>query len=344
MYTMFQFGIIMLGLVGLWFGSDYAVEAARSVARKLGVSDLVIGLTVTSIGTSLPEIFTNVIAALNTAEGVDSSGIAVGNIIGSDLAQITLLLGIAGYIATLTIPRKALKRDGTMLFTAALLMFATALDGYVSRIEGVLLVAAYLAYLAYLFHHEHRKSVKDKVKRDYNVVADVAKSMVGLVVVVVSADAVVSNGVSIAMQYGVAASVIGLFVGLGTSIPELTVSLKAISKKAGKLSLGNLIDNAIKYTRPKGHVRAGAEVVDGRARLWVADDGPGLASDELETVFDRFHRGRAAADGEVSGSGLGLAIVRAVAAAHGGRAWAEPCEVGSRFVIELPLEGPTYTT
>ncbi len=242
---MLEYVLIAAGLVGLWLGSDYAVEAAREVASKLGVSDLVVGLTVTSIGTSLPEILTNVMAGFSTAAGVDASGIAVGNIIGSELAQITLLLGLVGFIATLTIPRDSLKRDGRMLFMAVLLMYATAFDGYVSRLEGVFLVLCYVAYLGFVFHQENRASRRRGVKRDYNILVDLVKTFIGLVVVVYSANLVVSNGVEAATELGIAASIVGLFVGLGTSIPELSVSLRAISKKAGTLSLGNLIGSNI---------------------------------------------------------------------------------------------------
>lgn len=241
---------ILAGLVGLWWGSDFAVEAARSIAKKLRVSDLIIGLTITSIGTSLPEISTNVIAGLSTRAGVDASGIAVGNIIGSNLGQITLLLGIAGLMATLTIPRRSLRRDGMMLFMAIVLMYITAVDGFVSRAEGGLLVIAYLGYLLLILDQERLKTRNSRHRRkaggrDYAITRDSIKTLVGLIVVVYSAQLVVEKGVSAALSYGIEESVIGLFVGLGTSIPELTVSIRAIAKHAGELSLGNLIGSNI---------------------------------------------------------------------------------------------------
>ncbi|GAF83076.1 unnamed protein product, partial [marine sediment metagenome] len=90
---MIEAGFIVLGLMGLLWGSDYAVNAAREIARKLRISELIVGLTIVSIGTSLPEISTNLLAGFSTLSGVDASGIAVGNIIGSELSQITILLG-----------------------------------------------------------------------------------------------------------------------------------------------------------------------------------------------------------------------------------------------------------
>lgn len=130
------------------------MEAARRIAVKLRVSDLIIGLTITSIGTSLPEISTNIMAGFSTLAEKDASGIAVGNIIGSDLIQITLLLGIMGFLATLTIPMRSLKRDGFMLFLSLMLMYITAVDGYVSQGEGILLVLVYIVYIIYLLNGE----------------------------------------------------------------------------------------------------------------------------------------------------------------------------------------------
>ncbi len=238
--------LIILGLFGLTWGSDFAVEAARMMAKKLRVSELTIGLTITSIGTSFPEIFTNVMSAISTRRGLDASGIAVGNIIGSDLAQITLLLGITGFIATLTMPKKALRRDGFMLFIALIFMYLVCVDGIVTMGEGFLLILTYIIYLIYLITQEKIVSTEDDGgKRDFNVFWDVSKVVVGLIVIIFAADLLVTNGVLFARDWGFSNSVIGLFVGLGTSLPELSVALRAISKKAGELSLGNLIGSNI---------------------------------------------------------------------------------------------------
>ncbi len=237
---------LILGLIGLWWGSDFAVEAARRIAVKLRVSDLIIGLTITSIGTSLPEISTNIMAGFSTLAEKDASGIAVGNIIGSDLVQITLLLGIVGFLATLTIPMRSLKRDGFMLFLSLMLMYITAVDGYVSQGEGILLVLVYVVYIIYLLNGERvLGNRKTESKRNYRIGVDLVKTFIGLVVVVVGAYLIVENGVVIALQMRIDESIIGIFVGLGTSIPELTVSLRAIKKGAGELSLGNLIGSNI---------------------------------------------------------------------------------------------------
>ncbi len=239
-------GFIILGLLGLWFGSDIVVDNARDIAKSLGVSELIVGLTITSIGTSLPEISTNLAAGFSTAAGKDASGLAVGNIIGSELSQITIILGIAGFMATLTTTKRSLKRDGIMMFMAILLMYLACIDTYVSRGEGMFLVLIYLTYIALLLAQERvwgkfKTSREPKKKMLWRVVL----ILVGILVVIVSANAIVDNGVLLAEKLSITESLIGLFIGFGTSIPELSVAVKAVSKKAGSLSLGNLMGSNI---------------------------------------------------------------------------------------------------
>lgn len=239
-------GIIILGLLGLWFGSDIVVDNARDIAKRLGVSELIVGLTITSIGTSLPEISTNLAAGFSTAAGRDASGLAVGNIIGSELSQITLILGIAGFMATLTTTKRSLKRDGIMMFMALLVMYMVCSDTYVSRGEGIFLVLIYLTYIALLLIQERvwgKFRASKELKR--NILWKLVLILVGVLVVIYSADAIVDNGVVLAEKVDITESLIGLFIGLGTSIPELSVSVKALSKKAGSLSLGNLMGSNI---------------------------------------------------------------------------------------------------
>jgi cation:H+ antiporter len=227
---------VFLGVLGLWFGSDLTVSAAKNI----------VGLTIASIGTSLPEIFTNVMAGFSILQGVDASGIAVGNIIGSDLGQITLMLGIVGMFATLHITRRSLRRDGTMMLVALALMFLASVDGYVSRFEGVTLVSVYVIYLGVLLRQEKLlEKVRSHKKGRGNIPLEALKCFTGIAIVIYAADLVVGNGVSVAVEMGVSNSLIGIFVGLGTSIPELSVSVKAIMRNAGYLSLGNLIGSNI---------------------------------------------------------------------------------------------------
>ncbi len=236
--------LMALGLVGLAAGADLVVRRALAIASRLRIPTFVAGLTITSVGTSLPEISTNIAVALDVRAGLPSSGLAIGNVVGSCLSQITLLLGLVATFATLQTTPRALRRDGAMLFVSALAMFVACLDGVLSRWEGALLVFAWLLYLGWLLWAE-REAPEPAAARTQGLLRDAVGLAVGLILVVFCAGLVVDHAVRIAEALGVSPGIIGLLVGLGTGLPELTVSLKAIREQAGQLSLGNLIGSNI---------------------------------------------------------------------------------------------------
>lgn len=234
-----------LGLLGLWFGSDIVVSAARKFAKALNISELVIGLTVVSVGTTLPEIATTMAAGVSGRMGIDASGIAIGDIIGSNMANITFILGICGLFVTFAITKKALARDGIVMLAAILAMFLAFMDLKITKQEGVALIFLYMLYFFYLGKQE---GVFLKFARKENklpILGNVLLIMTGVAVLVFSSGLVVKNGVALSGVFGVNEFIVGLFVGLGTSLPELTVSLAAVLRGAGSLSLGNLIGSSI---------------------------------------------------------------------------------------------------
>jgi cation:H+ antiporter len=228
----------------LVLASGYAVDAAQRLAKRIGVSEMAIGLTIAAVGTSLPEIMTNVMSGLRTRAGVDASGIAVGNIIGADMAKITLVLGLTGFISIYVVPMKSLRRDGLMALAAWSAMFLAASDGSVTAAEGLLLVAFYVAYIAYLLSGE-RVFGSSKTAGPAGIAADAAKAVAALAVVVYSADYIVAYAIDAAAGMNLSESLVGIFLGLGTSLPELAVSSRAMLKRASDLSLGNLIGSCI---------------------------------------------------------------------------------------------------
>lgn len=245
---MLELFLVVLGIAGLAIGSGYVVRGALAIAQRLGLSPLVVGLTITSIGTSLPEIATNIAVGADILSGVPASGIAVGNVIGSCLSQITLLLAVAGLVGTLTCPRRSLRRDGAMLVIALLAMFACSIDGTISRFEGGLLVSAYAVYLVVVVVLERQWAdvdAQEPAGDDLSLGRAVGLLAIGLVIVTASADLAVENAVAVARAMGVGASLIGLGVGFGTGLPELTVSLRAMNAQSGTLGLGNLIGSNI---------------------------------------------------------------------------------------------------
>ena len=234
--------LILLGVAGVLVGSDVSIAAAIRLARRFGVPPLLIGLTLTSIGTSLPEIATNVAAGMSSRAGADASGLMVGNIIGSCLSQVTLLLGLVGLTATLPRPKSFL-RDGVMMMLAAGLMLAVCFDGVARPIEGVVLMAVYFAYLVVLIRGTPREDAKEE--EGGNLLRDLAAVFGGLMVVVFCADLVIDQAIALAQALGTPDVVIGLILGLGTGIPELTVAIQAARKGSTDLGLGNLIGSNI---------------------------------------------------------------------------------------------------
>ncbi len=241
---MFEWVILIASLAGLLIGSGIVIEGAQRIARALQINELIIGLTVISIGTSLPEIATTIAAAFERIMGIETSGIVIGNIIGSNISNITLILGIVGFFAILKIGRKSLKRDGTMLITAMVLFTIAAIDGLITKAEGAFLIVLNIFYLLYLSKTE---KIVEKVKTNHskNPLIDFIMILVGIAIVIYTSDIVVSQGVLIARTYGVQELTIGLLIGLGTSLPELTVSLIALLKGRSELAIGNIIGSNI---------------------------------------------------------------------------------------------------
>lgn len=252
--------LIIAGLLGLWFGPSIAVPAAQRIARRLHVSELLIGLTVVSIGTSLPEISTSVMSGVKRLGGLETSGIAVGNIIGSEIAQITLALGICGLVTMLYTTRKSLKRDGTMLLVAIFAMIIASFDGFIVRLEGIILMLIYLVYLLYIIKEEKAvvKNGRSKKVKGVNIWKDIGMIAAGIAVLIYASHLVVTNGAHLALQAGIEETIVGVFVGLGTTLPELTIAISGLFLGAKRISIGNLIGSNI--TDPLLSLGAGASL------------------------------------------------------------------------------------
>lgn len=263
--------LLVLGVLGLWFGSDIAVEYARKIADSLHISTLIVGLTVTSIGTSLGEITTNVVAGLHRLEGMDTSGIAIGTIIGSNISLITFVLGFCGLFTVYYLKRKksSMRRDWYMLFFALGLMFLFAFDDQkIDKVEGATLIIAYLGYIFLVFRQEkvfskvaNGKNNKDRLK----MIFDLLLVFIGVIGVIYSANIVIDNGIVIANIFKIDPEIIGLLIGFSSSLPELTISMHSILRGSHGLSLGNLIGGSI--TDPTISLGAGAII----APVFVTD-------------------------------------------------------------------------
>ncbi len=243
---MAPFVLILIGLAGLIFASEVAVAGARSLATRMGRSQAVVGATVAAIGTSLPEIATNLAVALESGPS-DGSGLAVGNIVGSCLSQATLLLGTTAIIAPLQLDLRALRREGGMAVAALMLMALTAADGLTARWEGLTLMACYAAYLVHAWRTgeaSEDKPAPDTEHRD-NPVISLVRAVAGVSLLVLSANLVVDNGIRLAGAFGITESKLGLVLGLTTGLPELAFAVRGALSGVPALALGNLIGSNI---------------------------------------------------------------------------------------------------
>ncbi|MBS3102123.1 hypothetical protein J4458_01600 [Candidatus Woesearchaeota archaeon] len=242
---------LIFGLIGLWFGSGIAIDFGRKIAEALKVSTLIIGLTVTSIGTSLGEIVTNIVAGLHRARGIETSGLAVGTVIGSNISLITFVLGFCSFFTVYYLEKKksSMKRDWGMLFFAIGLMFLFSITGgKINAVEGGIMILAYGAYIFLLLKGEKVfKKVAGSGDNGHKLrlALDLFMVFVGVVIVIYAANLIIDSGVLIANEFKVNSELIGILIGFGTSLPELTISLHSIFKGAHGLSIGNLIGGGI---------------------------------------------------------------------------------------------------
>ncbi|MGE0484595.1 MAG: calcium/sodium antiporter [Gammaproteobacteria bacterium] len=237
-------GQALLGLVLLYFGGEWLVRGAAALAARTGISPLAIGLTVVAFGTSAPELVVSLQAALGGA-----SDIAVGNVVGSNIANIGLILGIAALIRPLEVHVNVLRIDSPLMLAASVLMVALLVDGTVGRGDGLVLGLALLAYIGFTLWQSRRETAENQAEFAAGIPADhgsMAHHLLlvgaGLAALVGGGKALVGAAVAIATALGVSQAVIGLtIVAVGTSLPELAASIVAALRGQGDIALGNVI-------------------------------------------------------------------------------------------------------
>jgi cation:H+ antiporter len=232
--------LFLLGLVALFFGGEFLVKGASGVARHFRLSPMVIGLTVVGFGTSAPELLVSLQAAL---EG--QPAIAIGNIVGSNIANILLILGISALIAPLIIPVKKLWRDLAFMLAATAILWWMLLDGVISRLEGGVLLAGLIVFLiiAFMTGKEEPDPDAEPLPEQWKAWA---YTLGGLIVLVIGARLLVDSSIIIARTYGISEAVIGLtIVAVGTSLPELATSVIAAMRKQTEIAVGNIVGSNI---------------------------------------------------------------------------------------------------
>lgn len=253
----------ILGLIGLWIGAELIVKNGKNLAKSLGVSELFIGLTIVSVGTSIPEIMVSLFSGFR-----GYSDIAIGSMVGSDLTQITLVLGLAGLIHNIKVDPKAIRVDGMMLLIVIGLFFLTLrTDYFLTRFEGAALALFYLVYLIYTAKHdalskqaeERSKAHHWKEEPEINLFLSILLIVSAFAVLFFSADLVLDNATALARASGLSAAFIGVMViGAATCLPELTAAVVGAIRKSPSISIGVLIGSNI--TDPLLSVGLGATI------------------------------------------------------------------------------------
>lgn len=243
--------LFVVGLVILVGGADVLVRGAVRLSVMAGISPLVIGLTVVAFGTSAPELAVSVISAWD-----GEADIAVGNVVGSNIINLLLVLGLAAAIAPLAVPRRLLHFDVPVMIALSLALWWLAGDGRIGGGDGVLLLVCLAAYLLYTLHRDHRRPAAERetpdtagLSPDGTVVAwlvGVTQVAGGLVMLTLGAKWMVDGAVSIAGMLGVSKLVLGLtVVAVGTSLPELATSAVAAARGERDIAVGNAVGSNI---------------------------------------------------------------------------------------------------
>lgn len=237
---------LLAGLVLLFAGGELLVRGAVTTAERLRVSPLVIGVTLVGFGTSAPELVTCIDAALK-----GSPGIAIGNIIGSNIANILLILAIGALLCPVACSPNAFKRDGPVIALSSIACGAVVITGSVSRTTGVALVLALIAYLIWVTWGDRQQPDAEAlsagpVGEQPRLAINLVMAVLGLGGIILGADLLVVGAIELAGRLGVSETLVGLtIVAVGTSLPELATTVIAAIKRQGDVAFGNIIGSSI---------------------------------------------------------------------------------------------------
>jgi len=235
---------VVIGFLLLAWSADRFVDAASCIASILGVPPMIIGLTIVSLGTSSPEIVVAILAAMD-----GTPGLAIGNAIGSNIANIGLVLGLTALVVPLSVHSQIIRREIPILFLVMLLALGLMLDGELSRLDGLVLICGLvmlLWWLSLLGFRERKDALQDEFSEALPASQSIQKSVVwfvvGLALLIASSRLVVWGAVNIAHEFGVSDLVIVLtIVAVGTSLPELMASIVSALKKEHDIAIGNVV-------------------------------------------------------------------------------------------------------
>ena len=246
------FAVLLGGLVLLVIGAELLVSGASKVAAILGISPLIIGLTVVAYGTSAPEMSVSIMSGFS-----GRADIAVGNVVGSNILNTLLILGLSSLVAPLMVAKQIVRSDVPIVIGVSLLLYVFGLDGTISRIDGIILFTGAIAYTLSLLYQSRRQicSEDDEFEQEYGFdgnkslstwLKNIAFILAGSVMLVKGSDWLVDSATTIAKSFGVSDLLIGLtIVSFGTSLPELATSIMASIRGERDIAVGNVLGSNI---------------------------------------------------------------------------------------------------
>lgn len=236
-----QILILAAGFVLLVKGADWFVDGASAIAEKLRIPPLIIGLTIVAMGTSAPEAAVSISAALK-----GNADITIGNIVGSNILNILIILGLSAAIAPLAVEQSTIRRDMPFLLGISLLLIVQGWDGSITRFDGLIMMILFTAYLIFLLVRARRQPQQDSINAGQRSLWQIPLTAIGLTAIVIGSNLAVDAACTIARLLGISERLIGLtIVALGTSLPELFTSVIAARKGNADIAIGNIVGSNV---------------------------------------------------------------------------------------------------
>ena len=241
MEVILQLFILIFGFLLLVKGADFFVDGSSKIAKKFGISELIIGLTIVAMGTSAPETAVSIAAALK-----GTADISIGNVVGSNILNILIILGISATIRTIKVGKTTIKYEIPFMIAISALLLLLGLDGTIDFKDGIILWLLFIAYLTYLIIMAKKDKQKKEKKSKVIIWQVILATLGGLALIIVGSDISVDAASKIARYAGLSERFIGLtIVALGTSLPELITSVTAAFKGNNDIAIGNIVGSNI---------------------------------------------------------------------------------------------------
>ncbi len=236
-----EYVLLIVGFVLLVKGADFFVDGASSIAGKLKVPALIIGLTVVSMGTSLPEAAVSISASIS-----GNNAISLGNVIGSNIFNLLMVVGISSVIMPIVTDKAVLKRDLPVNFGITITLLVMLLDGKLSRVDGIILLVLFAAYMFILAKSALKNNEEEESPKVYSWLKSIILSVIGVAAIIGGGQLVVNNAKTIAINLGMGETLVGLtIVAIGTSLPELVTSIVAARKNEPGIAMGNAVGSCV---------------------------------------------------------------------------------------------------